>query len=224
MNRLSQQIGEAEDSVKLLKGRVVTLEPFRYSLVHRLLWRCNRAVRAWTWRHRLARFGNGSRIDHPAFVLGGESIRIGARVLVHRGSRIEALNPANGVTRITIGDGVTIHPGFHIGAVDSITIGNGVLFASGVYVTDHDHDFSNPEEAVIDNHRVLTAPVHIGEFAWLGERVMVLKGVTIGERSIVGAGSVVTGDVLPYSIAVGVPARVIRIYDRQAKRWARVDH
>ncbi len=176
------------------------------------------------WRHRLAEFGNGSRIDHPAFVIGGESIKIGTRVLVHRGSRIEALNPANGVTRISIGDGVTIHPGSHIGAVDSITIGNGVLFASGVYMTDHDHDFSNPEEPVIGNQRVLTAPVHIGEFVWLGERVMVLKGVSIGERSIIGAGSVVTADVPPYSIAVGVPARVIRIYDRQAKRWARVDH
>lgn len=224
MNRLSQQIAEAEDSVKLPKGRVVALEPIRHSFVHRALWRCNRSVRAWMWRHRLAEFGDGSRIDHPAFVIGGESIRIGTRVLVHRGSRIEALNPADGVRRITIGDGVTIHPGSHIGAVDSITIANGVLFASGVYVTDHDHDFSNPEEPVIDNQRVLTAPVHIGEFAWLGERVMVLKGVTIGERSIIGAGSVVTADVLPYSIAVGIPARVIRIYDRQAKRWARVDH
>lgn len=224
MNRLSQQIAETEDSVRLPKGRIVALEPIRHSLVRRVRWRCNRAVRAWMWRHRLAEFGNGSRIDHPAFVIGGQSIRIGIRVLIHQGSRIEALNPANGVTRITIGDGVTIQPRSHIGAVDSITIGNGVGLGSGSYVTDHDHDFSNPEEPVFENHRVITAPVHIGDFAFLGERVMVLKGVTIGERSIIGAGSVVTADVPPYSIAVGVPARVIRIYDRQEKRWARVDH
>ena len=71
--------------------------------------------------------------------------------------------------------------------------------------------------------RVLASPVEIGANVWLGERVCVLRGVTIGEGSIVGAGSVVTKDIPPRSIAVGAPARVIRRWDEAAHRWVPVD-
>ena len=58
----------------------------------------------------------------------------------------------------------------------------------------------------------MVAPVAIGDDVWLGARVIVLKGVTIGDGAIVGAGSVVTRDIPPWSIAGGQPAKVIRTY------------
>lgn len=179
------------------------------------------AASYWTWR--LAAYGARSDLQRPAFLVGGRHIAIGDRTTVWYGSRLEALNGAADCIRIAIGDDCAIHPYAHIGAVDRISIGRGVLMASGVYITDHDHDFSDPSEPPISNRRVISAPVVIGDYAWLGERAMVLKGVSIGEHAVIGAGSIVTKDVPAYCVAVGSPARVIRRYSFSEKRWVGVD-
>lgn len=123
------------------------------------------------------------------------------------------------MVRVSIGDGTSIHPGVHIGAAQSVHIGAGVLIAAGVYITDHDHDFSDPTEPVSTHHRLVVSAVVIGDYSWLGERVMVLKGVSIGAHSVIGAGSIVTRDVPSYSLAVGSPARVVKHYDTRCKTW-----
>lgn len=197
----------------------VSVRPIRRSLMHRLSERGGRLTRSFVWRRRLQSFGRGSVIARPAWVVGGEAIRIGDEVTIWRHARLEALNTARNVTRIDIGDGTVIQPYVHIGAIESVHIGRGVLMASQVYVTDHDHDFRNLQEPVIENSRVLAAPVSIGDYVWLGERVMVLKGVTIGAHAVIGAGSIVTRDIPVGTIAVGTPARVIRRYDERACEW-----
>lgn len=164
-------------------------------------------------------FGRCSSIDAPAWVVGGRSISIGSDVHVWRHARIEAINANASEGRIEIGDGTVIHPYVHIGAIEHVRIGRGVLMASHVYVTDHDHDWSNPDEPVINNRRVIASPVEIGDEVWLGERVMVLKGVRIGRGSIIGAGSIVTRDVPSYSLAAGSPARVIKTFDHDDRTW-----
>lgn len=179
-------------------------------------------VRAMVWQSRLSRFGSGSRIDGPAHVHNPRGIVIGNRVHIWRGARIEAFNLDGVNPRLTIGDDTVIQPHVHIGAAESVRIGQGVLMASHVYITDHDHDWSDPHDPVISNNRLIVAPVEIGDYVWLGERVMVLKGVTIGERSIIGAGSIVTRHVPPYSVAVGSPACVVRRYDLSTRAWVKV--
>lgn len=166
--------------------------------------------------------GMNSDIHRPAYVVGGGAIALGAQVTIWHDARLEAFNEQAGQVRIYIGDCTTIQPYVHIGAADRVRIGRGVLMASSVYISDHDHDWSDPDDPVIMNARVLAAPVEIGDFVWLGERVIVLRGVTIGAHSVIGAGSVVTRDVPPYTIAVGAPARVIRRYDRQRRIWTPV--
>lgn len=197
----------------------VSIRPIRRSLMRRLGERGCRLARAFVWRRRLQSFGRGSVIARPAWVVGGEAIRIGDEAVIWRHARLEALNAARNVTRIEIGDGTVIQPCVHIGAIESVRIGRGVLMASQVYITDHDHDFRNLQEPVIENSRVLAAPVSIGDYVWLGERVMVLKGVTIGARAVIGAGSIVTRDIPAGTIAVGTPARVIRRFDETACEW-----
>lgn len=66
-----------------------------------------------------------------------------------------------------------------------------------------------------------TKPVTIGRNCWIGARVIILPGVTIGNFSIIGAGSVVTKDIPEYSIAVGNPAHVIKKWDPDSKAWVR---
>lgn len=77
----------------------------------------------------------------------------------------------------------------------------------GCYITDHNHKTKADE--LIMNQGLTSSPTIIGRDAWLGANVSVLKGVTIGDGAIIGAGSVVTKDIPPQSIAVGVPAKVI---------------
>lgn len=183
-------------------------------------------------RRRLARFttkwmvrqcGSKSLIAPPRHVWGGRYIRLGDKVTIHREARIEAFRPSHGGVSLTVGDGSIIHPGVHIGALRDVSIGRSVLIAANCYVTDHDHDWTDPWSPPIENRRLLVSPTRIGDYTWLGERVMVLKGVTIGERSIIGAGSIVTKDIPAFSVAVGAPARVIRTWDDAEKQWVGVE-
>ncbi|MBI5321105.1 acyltransferase [Bradyrhizobium sp.] len=102
----------------------------------------------------------------------------------------------------------------------SIVIGDDVIMSWGITITDHDShslDWALRKNDVLDwgkgrkdwSH-VATAPVVIGDKAWIGFNVSILKGVTIGEGAVVGACTVVTRDVPPDSVVVGNPARVVR--------------
>ncbi len=116
----------------------------------------------------------------------------------------------------------------HIGATNYIEIGNDVLFGSKVYVTDHGHGIYSgnyqthpdipPSIRPLDNNK----KVVIGDNVWLGDSVVVLPGVTIGKGSVVGSNSVVTKNIPEYSIAVGVPAKVIKKYDFYKNEWIKV--
>lgn len=216
---LNQHNHSTDMSLRHVKS--VVLQKARTSLIRRVITRLRTAVYSYIWQHRMASFGSKSRIDKPELIAGLKSIAIGDRVHIWQGSRIEALNPSVNHVRIRIGDHTVIHPRVHIGAVESVEIGQGVLMASSVYISDHDHDYSNPENPVIWNGLVKASPVKIGDFVWLGERVIVLKGVTIGKRSVIGAGSVVTRDIPPYCVAAGVPAKIKLLYDNQLKEWKR---
>lgn len=176
-------------------------------------------VSAMYWKSRFARFGAGSAISSPAMLVGARYIEIGSRVNIWPGGRLEALPTEFSNGKIVIGDGTCIQPYVHIGSVLRVDIGEGVLVASGVYISDHDHSFHDPQDPPITNKSVVASAVSIGDFVWLGERVMVLKGVSIGEHSVIGAGAIVTKDIPPYSVAVGAPARVIRRYSIEDRGW-----
>lgn len=190
----------------------------RRSVLTRLLLRLS----TWWLRRRFGHWGKGSLIESPSFLVGCDLISIGERVQIWHSARLEAIGYSpDGSPLISVGDGCRIQPYVHIGAVRCVKVGSECLFASGVYITDHDHDFSDPDDPVVSNGRLLCSPTIIEDRVWLGERVMVLKGVTIGRCSVIGAGSVVTRSIPAYSVAVGSPARVIRTWD--SERWRRIE-
>ena len=96
-----------------------------------------------------------------------------------------------------------------IGVKESVRIGADCLIAELVSIRDSDHVISDRAVPYREQGHV-TSPVVIGANVWLGSQVVVARGVHIGENSVVGAGAVVTRDIPPNSLAVGVPARVIR--------------
>ena len=111
-------------------------------------------------------------------------------------------------SQINIGDEVYIGSYCHI-AVKKLTIGNSTLIASQVSFVGGDHQYADRSkkirESLIDENLSIT----IGEDCWIGHGAIILNGVTLGDRSIVGAGSIVTKDVPSEKIVAGNPARVI---------------
>jgi len=90
-----------------------------------------------------------------------------------------------------------------------ISIGNGVRIAPMVMMIAGDHVFEDASKPIREQGLKL-APITIGDDVWIAGRVNVTAGATIGEGSVIGAGSVVTRDIPPYSVAVGIPARVVK--------------
>ncbi|MBL4827623.1 MAG: acyltransferase, partial [Spongiibacteraceae bacterium] len=122
--------------------------------------------------------------------------------------------------KITIGDYVLLSPGCRISASDEIIIGNSVMVANGVYITDSDW------HGIYDRTARTTAvtPVHIGDNVWLGDRSTVLKGVTIGENTIVAAGAVVSKNMPANVVLAGNPAKVVKHLDAEQGFTTRADY
>ena len=144
-------------------------------------------------------------VGEKAVVLGRPKIDatdlvIGERFKVWSSHRKTVLS---GWGRLRIGDRVFVNCGTVIIAVKEITIGNDVAFANEVLVMD-----SNSHG--VEGRPAVEAPVRIGDGTWLGNRAMVLPGVTIGRRVVVAAGAVVTRDVPDDVLVAGNPARVVR--------------
>ena len=113
-------------------------------------------------------------------------------------------------SRIIIGDNVGIS-GSTICAAQSVTIGDNVLIGSGCLITDNDaHPLDWQDRRANKNENTLHAPVVIGNDVFIGARSIILKGVTIGDRSVIGSGSVVVKDVPADTIVAGNPARIIK--------------
>ena len=162
-------------------------------------------------RRAFARFGARSVIEPPVRLEGERRIAVGAGVFVGAGSWLQALEGG----RIDLGDGTSIAGGCVISSFRSIRLGRKVLFARNVYVSDHSHRFDHPYQAVLDQGVNRLAPVDIDDGAWLGQNVVVGPGVRIGRGAVVGANAVVLDDVPDRAVAVGAPARVVRLLDRE---------
>lgn len=114
---------------------------------------------------------------------------------------------------VVIGDYVNIGDYSHLSCVNGITINNNVRMGRKVFITDNAHGASDRSQLDIrPNIRQIVSkgPVVIEENAWIGEMACIMPGVTIGRGAIVGANAVVTKDVPAYSVAAGVPAKVVR--------------
>jgi acetyltransferase-like isoleucine patch superfamily enzyme len=112
--------------------------------------------------------------------------------------------------RIRVGGGTFLNQGVMLAAEGLVEIGEHCMLANGCLVTDGSHRFEDPDVPVPWQGFTTKGPTRIGDNVWLGANVVVTSGVTIGRRSVIGANSVVTEDVPPFSIAAGAPARVIR--------------
>jgi acetyltransferase-like isoleucine patch superfamily enzyme len=171
-------------------------------------------------RRAFAAFGRRSVIQLPVRIAGERRIAIGDGVFVGAGSWLQVLDGPDTGVAIEIGDGTSIAGGCVLSAAVSIRLGRQVLVARNVYVADHAHGFDDPTRPVLAQGIDGIGSVTIDDGAWLGQNVVVCPGVRVGRGAVVGANSVVLEDVPDGAVAVGAPARVVRLREAEPQAVA----
>ncbi len=186
-------------------------------------------LRIFFYRSIFGRLGKSIYIQDSVEFINTPCIEIGNGAQILRGANINAIgHPKN---KIFIGDGVQIQQGVDIRALNdtyikieeetfigpyvciagpgNIKIGKGCLIAAHSGLFANNHNFTDPLQ-YIARQGITRKGIVIEDDCWLGHNVTVVDGVTIGKGCVIGAGSVVTKDIPPYSIAVGTPAKVVK--------------
>ena len=164
------------------------------------------------FRSQCEAVGDGFQMEKLPYISGRGRIVIGNRVRLSGRVDFSFGNQLHDRPELRVGDHTFIGHGCSLNVAESLRIGSHCLLAGGVRISDYD---GHPVDA--ERRRALEPtppegirPVVIGDDVWVGTGVLILKGVTIGDRSVVGAGAVVTRDVPPDVIVAGNPARVVR--------------
>ena len=173
-------------------------------------------------------FPNARIIRFPIDIRGKKYIQVSKGFTTGVGCRIEAY-PKTDKKVLLFGENFQMNDYVHITAMESVKIGNNVLLASKIYISDCSHgsysgDENDSHPDSIPHDRPLSSkPVVIEDNVWLGEFVSVLPGVTIGKGTIIGANSVVSKSLPPYVIAVGTPAKPIKKFNFENNKWEKYE-
>ena len=169
--------------------------------------------------------GAKSYIIKPLRIDGSRNIYIGNRTSIAEGVWLAALplTQKKADVRLDIGNDVQIGHFNHIYCTNKIVIEDNVLTAQRVYISDNQHSYEDVTLPIHKQPIKQLCSVMIGAGSWLGEGVCII-GASVGRGCVIGANAVVTKDIPDYSIAVGIPAKVIKRYNANTKVWERVDH
>lgn len=172
-------------------------------------------------RRQLGSSGKGVVIVPPTRFANLRYVHLGEGVILNRDCWIHALTPEPGgaAPEIIVGAYSSIGMGATISAAHSVVLGEKVVLARNVYISDHGHAYEDVHVPIMDQGITEPRPTSIGDETWLGQNVCVLGGVTIGRHCVVGSNSTVTRDIPDFSVAVGSPARIVRRYDSTRLCW-----
>lgn len=183
--------------------------------IYKSLIGCRKYIRTGYYSRKLKAKGVGFSFSPDSCIIGPEYITMGDRVEVGKRTVISAWHRESDTPNpsLVLEEGVIIGDDCHITASNSIVIKKHVLLGKKVTITDNAHGDINLDSMLVNpSSRPLVSkgPVVIGSRVWIGDKATVLPGVTIGEGSIIGANAVVTKDVPAFSVAVGIPAVVVK--------------
>ena len=167
-------------------------------------------------------------IRFPFDLRGKRYIDFGLGLTTGVGCRIEAFSD-DGQKTMKFGRNVQLNDYVHISSMKQVVIGDNVLIAGKVYISDNAHGYyggtredTSPDIIPIERKYDISSVI-IEENTWIGENVVVLPNTVIGRGSVIGANSVVKGYIPPYSIAVGAIAKVIKKYNFETQKWEKIN-
>lgn len=164
-------------------------------------------------------------VTYPIYMRGKKSLVYGDGLDIGYGCRFDLINPTK--QTLFIGKNCELGDYCHFVATNKVEIGDNFLCASKVFISDTNHgnyngtDCSNPNEIPKDR-KLYNFPVSIGNNVWVGDNVVILPGTKIGNGCVVGANSVVSGNFEDNSIIAGVPAKVIKRFNKKSKIWEKI--
>ena len=167
-------------------------------------------------------FGQRVRIVWPLRIVGLRGVHLADDVTLQVGAYIAVLPATPDVPGLVVGRGTQVGNHAHIIATRRVEIGEKVLIADRVYLSDNLHDYRDVTRPVMDQPLRQTADLVIGDGSWIGENACLI-GCTIGRHCTVGANSVVTRDVPDRCVVAGAPAVIVRRYCEASGRWRRTD-
>lgn len=176
----------------------------------------------WVRPAGLGQLGSNSLFAEPYTIRSPHRVHVGDNVSIDRGAFLSVVQSFGGATFdpvVRIGDDCLFGTDLLLHCAGEIDIGKGVGISARVYIGDSFRDYEDPRVRPKDMPIAEPEPVRICDYAFLGTGSAILPGVTVGERAIVSAGSVVTRDVPPLSVVFGNPARVMRSWDEESRQW-----
>lgn len=171
--------------------------------------------------HRVT-IGQNSWVLLPRWIHNPERVQIGDDCFIGRFSVLHPLasydgRPCEG--KVTLGNNVYIGGFAQIHSMDSLEIGDGCVLSEHVYVSDIAHGLHPMKGPIMKQPLESKGPVRIGRHVFIGFGSAVLPGVTLGDHCVVGARSVVTRSFPAYSMVVGMPARLVKVFDHDRQQW-----
>lgn len=163
-------------------------------------------------------FGEDVFIENYSIISGysGGVLSIGNNVRIHSFCKLATCGG-----NLSIGNNVQIGDCCTITAQGGVTIEENVLMADKINIIANQHVFNDIKKPIIAQS-CIAKPILIKKGAWIRINATILSGVTVGENSVIGANAVVTKNIPDYTVAVGIPARIIRRYDFEIGEWISV--
>jgi acetyltransferase-like isoleucine patch superfamily enzyme len=172
----------------------------------------------WNIKGKFKDFGK-AKIYINTLITNPDQISIGDKTVVQSGSWLCAIRDNDhSSVKIQIGNNVYLGRYLHLTSIHSVIIKDDVTIADRVFISDNNHGFENISIPIKDQEVVHKKNVLLDQGSWIGENACILGGC-VGKNSVVGANSVVTTDIPDYSIAVGNPAKIIKRYNFDTKKW-----
>jgi acetyltransferase-like isoleucine patch superfamily enzyme len=163
--------------------------------------------------------GEKCTLPLQAIIKNPQYISIGKKFSALYNLRLEAWDKYETQTftpELTIGEWVSMGTDVHIGCINKVVIGNHVLMASRIYISDHAHGDTTAEDFAlppIKRPLVSRGPVIIEDNVWIGEGACIMPNVRVGKNAVIGANAVVTKDVPANAVVGGVPAKIIKVVE-----------
>ena len=186
-----------------------------YTRIHNRIWKI-------LFSSNFKRFGKSSSIKFPLKIQNAKYIEIGNHVHIHHKAWLVALKRDDIIPSFIIDDYTTIGHFATISCLRDIYIGQNVLIADRVFISDNNHGYEDITLPIKSQPIIFKSSVYIGNNTWIGQNVTII-GAKVGKQCVIGANSVVTKDIPDYCVAAGSPARVKKRYNFETNEWQRVD-
>lgn len=178
----------------------------------------NRLITRTWYKFYFSKIGSRTVLKQPARIEKPKNIYLGSNVVIDTNSWLVGINDDS---KIIVEDNTTIGRFFHCVSLNEVLINKDVLIAERVFISDCNHEYQDITVPVMNQGLYSTKKVSVGQGTWIGEGACVL-GVSIGQNSIIAANAVVTKDVGDYCVVAGIPARVLKKYNFDKRKWEQI--